>query len=107
MRWLSCRLAFRRPRRPGVLSFPRLCEVYDDDRPDFCTAHGTSAGATQSLLKKRTTWGESGASSPWEDEDPTRVILPPHGAILIAFSAWQWWVLSGPQVRHLFSSKPA
>jgi hypothetical protein len=28
-------------------------------------------------------------------------------ALLIAFSAWQWWVFSRPQVRHLYSSKSA
>jgi hypothetical protein len=28
-------------------------------------------------------------------------------ALLIAFAAWQWWVLTRPQVHHLFSSKPA
>jgi hypothetical protein len=28
-------------------------------------------------------------------------------ALLIAFSAWQWWVLTRPQAVHLFSSKSA
>jgi hypothetical protein len=28
-------------------------------------------------------------------------------ALFIAFSAWQWWVLTRPQVVHLFSSKSA
>jgi hypothetical protein len=28
-------------------------------------------------------------------------------ALLIAFSAWQWWVFRRPQVRHLYSSKSA
>jgi hypothetical protein len=28
-------------------------------------------------------------------------------ALFIAFAAWQWWVLTRPQVSHLFSSKPA
>jgi hypothetical protein len=28
-------------------------------------------------------------------------------ALFVAFPAWQWWVLTRPQVRHLFSSKPA
>jgi hypothetical protein len=27
-------------------------------------------------------------------------------ALLIAFATWQWWVLTRPQVGHLFSSKP-
>jgi hypothetical protein len=30
-----------------------------------------------------------------------------HIALLIAFSAWQWWVFSRPQVRQLYSSKSA
>ena len=28
-------------------------------------------------------------------------------ALFIAFPAWQWWVFSRPQVRHLYSSKSA
>jgi hypothetical protein len=28
-------------------------------------------------------------------------------ALLIAFPAWQWWLFTRPQVRHLYSSKPA
>ena len=28
-------------------------------------------------------------------------------ALMIAFGAWQWWVLTRPQANHLFSSKPA
>jgi hypothetical protein len=28
-------------------------------------------------------------------------------ALMIAFGAWQWWVLTRPQADHLFSSKPA
>jgi hypothetical protein len=28
-------------------------------------------------------------------------------ALLIAFASWQWWVLTRPQARHLFSSTPA
>ena len=28
-------------------------------------------------------------------------------ALLIAFSAWLWWVFSRPQVRHLYSTKSA
>ena len=27
-------------------------------------------------------------------------------ALLIAFASWQWWVLTRPQARHLFSSTP-
>jgi hypothetical protein len=27
-------------------------------------------------------------------------------ALFIAFPAWQWWVFSRPQVRHLYSSQP-
>jgi hypothetical protein len=28
-------------------------------------------------------------------------------ALLIAFASWQWWVLTRPRARHLFSSKLA
>jgi len=28
-------------------------------------------------------------------------------ALLIAFSAWQWWVLARPQIAQLFSTNPS
>ena len=48
----------------------------------------------------------------WKNERMTGLIVdrPVAGLIIVAlftaFSAWQWWVLTRPQVGHLFSSKP-
>jgi hypothetical protein len=48
----------------------------------------------------------------WSSERMTGLIIdrPVAGliivALFIAFSAWQWWVLTRPQVGHLFSSEP-
>jgi hypothetical protein len=48
----------------------------------------------------------------WNGEHATGLIIdrPVAGlivvALFIAFSAWQRWVLTRPQVGHLFSSKP-
>src|SRR5262249_52790347 len=49
----------------------------------------------------------------WKSERVTGLLIdrPVGGliivALFIAFSAWQWWLLTRPQVGHLFSSKPA
>ena len=48
----------------------------------------------------------------WSSERMTGLLIdrPVAGMIIvalyIAFSAWQWWVLTRPQVGHLFSSEP-
>jgi hypothetical protein len=49
----------------------------------------------------------------WKSERVTGLLIdrPVAGliivALFIAFSVWQWWVPTRPQVGHLFSSKPA
>jgi hypothetical protein len=49
-------------------------------------------------------WGSSGLTALIVARPVAGLII---SALLIAFSTWQWWVLTRPQVVHLFSSKPA
>jgi hypothetical protein len=52
-------------------------------------------------------WWQVHAPGGLKDAQGLIIERPIAALFLIAFSAWQWWVFSRPQVRHLYSSKSA